>query len=287
MWRFIVNHRFWFISGGIVFVLAAWWGGSPTENSNKPALVKSEAITEGKAVTPDEIPADQLYRQALKAVEDRDLLAAKEFYQRIYREHPDFEQIQTVQAELEKINMDILFSNIPAPETVSHEVISGDTLGKLAKQYGTTIDLIKIKNNLKSDVIRIGQKLRIWTAPFNIFVDKSQNILMVKKDNEVLKVYHVSTGKGSSTPAGEFTITSRLPDPVWFNRGVVVPPDSPANVLGTRWLGFDVSSYGIHGTVNPDTIGQQVTEGCVRMRNEEVEELYSFIPTGTKVVIID
>lgn len=287
MWRFIVNHRFWFIGGGIALILAAWWGGSPTENKDKPAIVKSEPMSAVEGAPLGGISADQLYRQALKAAQDKDLLAAREFYQRIYREHPDFEQIQTIQGELEKINMDILFSNIPAPETVIHEVVSGDTLGKLAKQYGTTIDLIKIKNNLKSDVIRLGQRLRIWTAPFNIFVDKSQNILMVKKDNEVLKVYHVSTGKGSSTPTGEFTITSRLPDPVWFNRGVVVPPDSPANVLGTRWLGFDVSGYGIHGTIEPETIGQQVTEGCVRMRNEEVEELYSFIPPGTKVVIID
>lgn len=287
MQRFILNNRFWFIGGAIVLVLVLWWRNQEPVADDKNALVKTETRIDLVESQESQVSAEQLLQQARKAVKNRDLLVAKEFYRQIYSDHPNFEQIQLVQQELEAINMEILFSNVPTPDTVIHEVVSGDTLGKLSKKYGTTIDLIKVSNNLKSDVIRIGQRLRIWTAPFNIFVDKSQNILMVRKGNEVMKVYHVSTGKGASTPAGEFTINSRLEDPVWFNRGVVVPPDSPANVLGTRWLGFDIPGYGIHGTIEPETIGQQVTEGCVRMRNEEIEELYTFIPHGTKVVIIN
>ncbi len=53
------------------------------------------------------------------------------------------------------------------------------TLAELAKKHGTTIELIKRSNNLSSNVIRIGQKLRIWTGTFNIFVDKSQNIPII------------------------------------------------------------------------------------------------------------
>jgi len=111
--------------------------------------------------------------------------------------------------------------------------------------------------------------------------------LILKVNDEALKVYYVSTGKDNSTPVGDFTITSKLVDPVWFNKGVVVPPDSPQNVLGSRWLGFNLSGYGIHGTVDPDMIGRQVTAGCVRLRNEEVEELYDMLPMGTKVTIVD
>jgi lipoprotein-anchoring transpeptidase ErfK/SrfK len=67
----------------------------------------------------------------------------------------------------------------------------------------------------------------------------------------------------------------------------VVPPRSPENFLGTRWLGFNIPKYGIHGTIYPELIGQSVSGGCVRMRNEDVEELYAIIPVGTKVVIKD
>ena len=72
-----------------------------------------------------------------------------------------------------------------------------------------------------------------------------------------------------------------------FKAGAVVSADSPENVLGTRWLGLDVSGYGIHGTVEPQSLGKQVTQGCVRMANNEVEELYTYIPVGTEVTVTD
>ena len=231
--------------------------------------------------------AKQIYDQASGLKSDRDLLEAKKLYQKLMAEHPDFPNIESVQNELGEINIDLIFSNTPAPQSVIHEVANGDTLGKIAKQYGTTVDLIKKSNNLKNDVIRLGQKLRIWTGVFNIFVDKSQNMLILKSADEVIKVYNVSTGENNSTPVGTFKITSKLIDPVWFNRGVVVPPESPENVLGTRWLGFDMPGYGIHGTIDPDSIGKQATAGCVRMRNVDVEEIYSIIPMGTEVTIVD
>ncbi|HBR14402.1 MAG TPA: hypothetical protein DD723_02520 [Candidatus Omnitrophica bacterium] len=246
-----------------------------------------ESDVQKPSASSQETMAKELYQQALDFQRNRDNLQAKETYQKILTQYPSYENVESIQKEMEKLNMELIFSNTPTPHTVTHEVAAGDTLGKLAKKYGTTQELIKISNNLKSDTIRLGQKLRVWTGQFNIFVDKSQNILILKVVDEVVKVYTVSTGENNSTPVGEFTITTKLVDPVWFNKGVVVPPESPANVLGTRWLGFDIPGYGIHGTVEPDLIGQSVTAGCVRMRNEEVEELYSIIPMGTKVVIVD
>lgn len=235
----------------------------------------------------DRVTAQELYSQAVAKYKDGNLIRAKEILQRIITEYPSFEKIETVQKELGELNMEIIFSNALTEDTVMHEVVKGDTLGELAKKYGTTIELIKRSNSLTNNIIRIGQKLRIWTAPFNVFVDKSQNILFLKKGNEVLKVYEVSTGANNSTPVGEFKITTKLTDPVWFNRGVVVPPESPQNVLGSRWLGFDIQGYGIHGTIEPETIGQQVTAGCIRMRNEEVEELYDILPRGVPVEVVN
>ncbi len=249
--------------------------------------VNKKAQRPAEAVVSPEKQARQLYARAQAFEREGEMLKAKKLYQKIISDYPEYDDIEAIQKHLESLNMKIIFSNIQTPDTVIHEVVSGDTLGKLAKKYGTTVDLIKISNNLKSDIIRVGQRLRIWTGKFNLLVDKSQNILMLRKGKEVIKVYDVSTGKNNSTPTGEFRITVKLVDPVWFNRGVIVPPESPDNVLGSRWLGFNIPGYGIHGTVEPETIGQQVTAGCVRMRNEDVEELYSIIPLGTKVTIVD
>ena len=229
----------------------------------------------------------KLYEMAVSLEKNHEILKAQEFYQELISNFPDYPRIEEVQQKLEQLNLDIITSNSQSPKTFLYEVQMGDTLGKLAKKYGTTVELIKKKNNLTSDVIRVGQKLYVWTGSLNIFVDKSQHILILKDGDQVLKVYTVSTGANNITPVGAFKITSKLVDPVWFKAGAVIPPESPQNVLGSRWMGFDLAGYGIHGTIEPDKMGQQVTAGCVRMRNEDVEQLFDLVPVGTSVTIID
>jgi lipoprotein-anchoring transpeptidase ErfK/SrfK len=103
----------------------------------------------------------------------------------------------------------------------------------------------------------------------------------------VVKTYLISTGVNNGTPAGTFKIVNKLPNPTWFKAGAVVPPGSADNVLGTRWLGFNLAGYGIHGTVEPQNLGKSVTLGCVRLANADVEELYSIVPVGTTVTVVD
>ena len=127
----------------------------------------------------------------------------------------------------------------------------------------------------------------MWTAPFSIVVDKSQNTLILKTDEEIIKTYIVSTGINNSTPVGNFKIINKLSNPTWFKAGAVVAPNSPDNILGSRWLGFDLPGYGIHGTTDPQSLGKQVTQGCVRMSNSDIEELYAVVPIETEVTIYD
>ena len=233
------------------------------------------------------VPVGQLLAEASKEEEAGNKLKAKEAYSQIVSDYPDYDKIEEVQDKLGKLSIGIITSNEQTPQTVIHDVKPGDSLGKLAKQYNTTKELIKKSNGLKSDVIRVGQKLRVWTAPFNIFVDKSQNILLLKDGEEVVKAYHISTGKDNITPVGSFKIAAKLEKPVWFKAGgPPIPSESPDNELGSRWMGFDSDPhYGLHGTPHPESIGQQVTAGCVRLKNEDLEELFDILPTGTPVVI--
>ena len=169
----------------------------------------------------------------------------------------------------------------------AYEVKPGDTLGRIAAVNHTTVEFIKRANGLKHDVIRPQQRLKIPKGKFGIAVDKSQNQLLLTEDNQFIKSYAVATGKDNSTPVGTFKIVTRIPNPVWYKQGAVVPPDSPENILGTRWLGVDKKGYGIHGSVDPSAIGHQVTAGCVRMTNADVEELFDIVPLGTEVTIVD
>ncbi len=180
-----------------------------------------------------------------------------------------------------------IFSKDIVQGSKQYEVKSGDSLYVIAKKNHTTVDLIKKQNDLKSDTLRVGKKLKVQTEPFSIDVSKSKNVLTLFGGNHAVKKYSVATGKESNTPVGTFKIKDKLENPTWYKKGEVIPPGVPENGLGTRWLGFDKPSYGIHGTNAPETIGTQASEGCIRMLNADVEELFSLVPAGTEVRVQD
>jgi lipoprotein-anchoring transpeptidase ErfK/SrfK len=221
--------------------------------------------------------------------EDGNFVKAKSIYHEIINEYSRFCDYADVQKKISSVNMSILFSNIIVPGSELYTVASGDSLSKIARKFSTTVELIKKTNSLKSDIIVPGVALKVQSRPFSVIVDNTQCVLTVLLGDEVIKTYDVATGKNNCTPIGVFQVKDKLVDPVWYNKGIAVPAGDPGNVLGTRWMGLTTpqSGYGIHGTTEPESIGYQATEGCVRMRNEDVEELYSIIPAGTSVTIIE
>ncbi|MCK5306148.1 MAG: L,D-transpeptidase family protein [Candidatus Omnitrophica bacterium] len=214
-------------------------------------------------------------------------LKAKQIYTDIIRRYPEHNAVVEIQDKLWNLNIEILFSGLITDNSAVYEVKAGDTLSKIAKKFKTTVELMKRSNDIKNLTIRPNDRLKVVTAAFSIVVDKSQNTLTLKAGDEVIKIYSVSTGKDNCTPTGDFTIVTKLKDPVHFQPGKIIPAESPENVLGSRWMGLSVKSYGIHGTVEEGSIGQQITKGCVRMTNGEVEELYDIVTKGTEVTIVD
>jgi lipoprotein-anchoring transpeptidase ErfK/SrfK len=215
------------------------------------------------------------------------LKEAKITYQRLINEFPKSDFISEWQKRIEDLNIKLLFSPLPTKDSITYRIKQGDTLSGIAKKFNTTVELLMKSNNLRTSRILPGRQIKVTRAVFSIIVDKSQNILLLKSDDEVLKTYTVSTGINNSTPTGTFKIVNKLINPTWFKAGAVIPPGSPKNVLGSRWLGFDLTGYGIHGTNNPTVLGKQITQGCIRMSNQDVEELYTIVPLNTEVIILD
>ncbi|HZG61848.1 MAG TPA: L,D-transpeptidase family protein [Anoxybacillus sp.] len=108
----------------------------------------------------------------------------------------------------------------------------------------------------------------------HIKVDLWTKELHVIEDEKVIRRYKISPGtEDSPTPIGTFMITKKS--------------KSWGGGFGTRWLGLDVpwGDYGIHGTNKPWLIGKNVSSGCIRMRNEDVQELFEIVTEGTVVHI--
>jgi lipoprotein-anchoring transpeptidase ErfK/SrfK len=93
-------------------------------------------------------------------------------------------------------------------------------------------------------------------------------------EEELVKTYPVAVGRPSSpTPKGNFTVKSMIEYPY-------------ADAYGARWIGLSAPNIGIHGTNAPSSIGKGASSGCIRMRNEDIEELFSYVSVGTTVFIL-
>ncbi len=216
-----------------------------------------------------------------------EILLEKEALQKLIDSYPDSDFTSDAQARVGEINVKMLFSKAQTKNSIIYEVKAGDSLYKIAKTYKTTVELIMKVNGLKNSLIRPGMKLKIVTSVFKIIVNKTDLDLKLIADDEVIKVYQIGTGRDNSTPVGQFKIVNRIVDPVWYKTGAIVPAGSVDNILGTRWLGISEPGYGIHGTVDKQPIQKQKTQGCVRMMNNDVEELFSIVPVNTEVIIND
>jgi hypothetical protein len=109
---------------------------------------------------------------------------------------------------------------------------------------------------------------------YSILIDVEFNKLHLFQGNECIKTYDICSGKYSTpSPLGTFTIIHK---------------DTWGEGFGGRWMGFNVpwGKYGIHGTLEPGTIGSAASHGCIRMKNKEVKELYNIVSYGTKVTIM-
>lgn len=142
-----------------------------------------------------------------------------------------------------------------------------------------------------------------------VVVDTAQNRLEVREGETIIHTAVASTGSGASlqdprdpkkgwvfdTPRGVYTILNKIKNPVWvkpdwafIEEGESIPTKSQdrveAGVLGDYALGFG-HGYFIHGTLYTRLLGTNVTHGCIRLGDSDLEYLYRHVPTGSTLII--
>lgn len=187
---------------------------------------------------------------------------------------------------LKELNDYLIFSPAHIKAFPIHQVAPGENLKSIGKKYNCTAELIQQINNIKDPKkLQVGDRLKIITGTASVVVSKKNFSLVLLLDKLFVREYPVGIGKMNKTPEGEFKVTTRDIEPNWFFNGERIPYGDDRNLLGTRWIGLSIKSYGIHGTWKPKTIGEASSNGCIRMLNKHVEELYRFLQTGDTVVI--
>ncbi|MCM8529086.1 MAG: L,D-transpeptidase family protein [Lentisphaeraceae bacterium] len=242
---------------------------------------QNAALLEAKTLYKDKQLLDDAYKKAMELLEGPNMI---QFSNGWYR----------VADLISEINTKLLFSSAPSERKEAHKVQSGDSLARISRGK-TTIAALQKGNNipLTSQTIHPGDFLRYFPGDWEIEIIKSEYILLLRHQGKFFKYYKVGIGKENRTPEGIFLVYGKVMDPIWERKGYEpIQPGDPRNVLGSRWMKLKPikgtvmvgSGYGIHGTTQPDSVGTPASQGCIRMRNDQVEELFDIIP-DTKVEV--
>ena len=178
----------------------------------------------------------------------------------------------------------------PAPEPTAQTVQTAAVAAGAARQAPPSLD----PQFLPQIVDYTGPH-----KPGTIIVDTTQNFLFLVMEDNQARRYGVGTGKPGFEWAGRHRVTMKREWPDWRppqtmiererRNGRILPahmPGGPENPLGARALYLGSTLYRIHGTNQPWTIGRAVSSGCIRMRNEDVIDLYERVPVGADVIVI-
>ena len=251
-----------------------------------------------KSVAPDvkkEVKKDegknglQAYKLVSEYLKNGKKYEARNELSNLYFAETDKSRRDEIKSKLNELNAELVFSREPSQDAFIYVVRPGDTLIEIASKFNTNYEFIMRINNKHRTSIRVGERLKILKGNVTVLVDKSDYTLTLLLDGRFIKQYPVGTGKSDKTPVGKFVIDNKLKDPVWYSSDGIYPFGDPKNVLGTRWIGFEdkngLYGYGIHGTTDPDSIGKEMSNGCVRLKNEDVQDLFDYVKTKMTVVI--
>lgn len=186
--------------------------------------------------------------------------------------------------------------------SVRHRVKSGESFSKIAAKYHTTYEMIKLLSGFSAkhntNFLNVGRNLRILPGPWHIVIEKEAKLLKLytqsKGNDELFAVWDIGIGRQNSTPTGEFVILYRIANPPWTAPdGSIIAFGKPENPLGTRFLKLarketpttSANGLGIHGTNDDSSVTKSLSSGCIRMKNSDVEMLFSIVPVRSRVTI--
>ena len=155
-------------------------------------------------------------------------------------------------------------------------------------EEGTLALLNRIHN---INAVQFGQRIKAPVDPISAVLEKRSFLLALYVGDTILRLYWVGHGENDKTPVTEFTVVDKIANPPWYAPdNKVYAYGDPKNILGKYFIKFSNPSYsgfGAHGTPMPETIGTMSSAGCIRMYDNDIEELYKVLPRKAKVVVRD
>ena len=185
----------------------------------------------------------------------------------------------------------LLTGGIEAKADDTNNVISGKLNISLSSvETPNFVDEFSYYLDSKNDVFTDQNQVTPNNNPIHLVIKLKDRQVYVYQNNQLLNTYPIAIGKkGWETPTGNFQVMQMVENPFWQHplNGKIIPPGKE-NPLGDRWIAFwtDGKNYiGFHGTPNEKLVGQAVSHGCIRMRNQDVRDLFTQVSIGTPISV--
>jgi hypothetical protein len=184
----------------------------------------------------------------------------------------------------------------------NYEVKPGDLLQSISNDNKVPWEILQEVNNIsRPELLRAGQMIKIIHGPFHAKVYRSTFTMDVYLQNTFVRSFRVGLGQeGKETPTGLWSVKQggKLIKPPWSDpeTGKLLHYGDEGYALGSRWIGLDGlggnakgrTGFGIHGTVEPETIGTKSSKGCIRLHNGDVKKVYDLLTEVQSLVrVID
>lgn len=178
-----------------------------------------------------------------------------------------------------------------------HKVKPGELLDSIARRYrkseGVKLDgwSLCILNGISSPRrLQAGQQLKIPLAPLHTKVFKRSYLLGVYVGEALIRLYWIGHGRDNCTPTQTFSVSEKIPEPTWYAPdGKVYPYSHPENPLGDYFIKLKHptrTGFGVHGTTEPETLRTMASDGCIRMADADIKELFRLLPRGSGLQIL-
>ncbi|MBM3464197.1 MAG: hypothetical protein FJX76_19040 [Armatimonadetes bacterium] len=184
-------------------------------------------------------------------------------------------------------------------KNITHVVKPGEDLYALGLHYKLAIEHFQWANNTTALSIPPGRKIIVPNQHIlpamlkdGLVINLPERGVYLFKNGEAVAFYPCAIGMGGrfATPVGDCKIISRQMYPTWSPpdwAGIKEPvPPGPNNPLGDRWIGLSMDGVGLHGTLDPMSIGQNASHGCMRMYPHVIRELFDRVKVGWPVKVM-
>ncbi|MEM1108666.1 MAG: L,D-transpeptidase family protein [Planctomycetota bacterium] len=274
---------------------------APAEVEPEPEVVRAvrelaESIPAPKPFTSG-ADAATLYNRGDQLIADGQLVEGRSLLSRLL--FADNLKLSTddadaVRRRLNEVNRDLLWTrNITQGDTIAKAYKNdGSFLSQIGVRFRVPYQLLETINNMDARNLRADQVVKVIQGPLHARVSKTRFVMDVYAvDAEGLPVYVQSfpVGLGENTPLGNWEVIkgSKVVNPSWRDElnGEFFTSDNPENPIGEYWIAIeglddanrDKRGFGIHGTIEPDSIGKEESRGCIRLLDDDIAMVFNML----------